>query len=559
MQTNLFDTGNSSPNFKITDDPFYFDAKYGLNQEIRGHLGAIYPETFKGNKTTITHLERLCAKYPMIPYFKNFLGITYKAAGWKSKAEEIFKWTLKTHPEFLYARINRAVIYLEKGQEKKVPHLLGKTFNLAELYPEREEFHENEVLSYHQVSISYFLAINDFESAENRMEKMNEINPESPLTLEARQEIMMHNMETNPLRFAADRAKKISVPNRGYRKETQTDQKPKFTHPEIEQLYQFGFDIPEEVILELLELPHESLIDDLEKVIDDAINRFEYFKDEVDQNGWDDSKYNFSLHAIFLLAELGSEKSLEAIFELLRQGDQFLDFWYSFDLEIYVRFPIAKLAINNTDALKEFVEEPNNCAAARNIPVSALDIIGSIDPDCRDKVSEIFKELLQFHLDRLDDTTVIDSELLSFLVWSCIDIGEVNLLPLIKPLYERNLIHELMVGTYNDVAKSIKETTPYYESFYYSIMDHYEHLESVYTGVRGQFANDSNIFDDQLFESLFLSSKINSPIEFDEDDDDWFDFDDRKPFLPEKNPHKDIGRNDPCPCGSGKKYKRCCL
>jgi preprotein translocase subunit SecA len=23
------------------------------------------------------------------------------------------------------------------------------------------------------------------------------------------------------------------------------------------------------------------------------------------------------------------------------------------------------------------------------------------------------------------------------------------------------------------------------------------------------------------------------------------------------NTHKKIGRNDPCPCGSGKKYKRC--
>ncbi|MBR2386384.1 SEC-C domain-containing protein [bacterium] len=22
---------------------------------------------------------------------------------------------------------------------------------------------------------------------------------------------------------------------------------------------------------------------------------------------------------------------------------------------------------------------------------------------------------------------------------------------------------------------------------------------------------------------------------------------------------KDVGRNDPCPCGSGKKYKNCCL
>ena len=28
---------------------------------------------------------------------------------------------------------------------------------------------------------------------------------------------------------------------------------------------------------------------------------------------------------------------------------------------------------------------------------------------------------------------------------------------------------------------------------------------------------------------------------------------------PAINPFKDIGRNDPCPCGSGKKFKKCCL
>lgn len=28
---------------------------------------------------------------------------------------------------------------------------------------------------------------------------------------------------------------------------------------------------------------------------------------------------------------------------------------------------------------------------------------------------------------------------------------------------------------------------------------------------------------------------------------------------PVTNPFKDVGRNDPCPCGSGKKYKKCCL
>jgi len=30
------------------------------------------------------------------------------------------------------------------------------------------------------------------------------------------------------------------------------------------------------------------------------------------------------------------------------------------------------------------------------------------------------------------------------------------------------------------------------------------------------------------------------------------------PLLPRREPAK-IGRNDPCPCGSGKKYKFCCL
>jgi uncharacterized protein YchJ len=29
--------------------------------------------------------------------------------------------------------------------------------------------------------------------------------------------------------------------------------------------------------------------------------------------------------------------------------------------------------------------------------------------------------------------------------------------------------------------------------------------------------------------------------------------------APERNPMRVVGRNDPCPCGSGKKFKKCCL
>jgi len=29
--------------------------------------------------------------------------------------------------------------------------------------------------------------------------------------------------------------------------------------------------------------------------------------------------------------------------------------------------------------------------------------------------------------------------------------------------------------------------------------------------------------------------------------------------IPRFTPTKKVGRNEPCPCGSGKKYKKCCL
>jgi hypothetical protein len=35
--------------------------------------------------------------------------------------------------------------------------------------------------------------------------------------------------------------------------------------------------------------------------------------------------------------------------------------------------------------------------------------------------------------------------------------------------------------------------------------------------------------------------------------------DEPEPEAPAENKFRDVGRNDPCPCGSGKKFKKCCL
>jgi len=44
-----------------------------------------------------------------------------------------------------------------------------------------------------------------------------------------------------------------------------------------------------------------------------------------------------------------------------------------------------------------------------------------------------------------------------------------------------------------------------------------------------------------------------------DDDDNSYSPDATATIIPIKRDGPKVGRNDPCPCGSGKKYKKCCL
>ncbi len=47
------------------------------------------------------------------------------------------------------------------------------------------------------------------------------------------------------------------------------------------------------------------------------------------------------------------------------------------------------------------------------------------------------------------------------------------------------------------------------------------------------------------------------PQDDEEEDDDGGDYDE-EPVVPATRAAPTVGRNAPCPCGSGKKYKKCC-
>jgi Protein of unknown function (DUF1186)/SEC-C motif len=70
--------------------------------------------------------------------------------------------------------------------------------------------------------------------------------------------------------------------------------------------------------------------------------------------------------------------------------------------------------------------------------------------------------------------------------------------------------------------------------------------------------HEYTLFGDTIDE---LSSWYCFTEQYNEDQERWRQQADTNSILsqPYENPFKGVGRNDPCPCGSGKKFKRCCL
>lgn len=380
---------------------------------------------------------------------------------------------------------------------------------------------------------------------------MGEVEPDSPEVERSLIDIMQHNMKKNLHLHEQEKLMERRVECRGYPKDLQTDQPPLFTHPEIEELYKHGLDIPEELVKTILELPRETVITDLERVLEDAIYRYEYFYDEAsdEYDGWNEERYSFSDHAMLLLTELRSKKSLDKILDLLRQGDEFQEFWYGDLLEDLFSESVAILGEENLEAVTNFVKEPDLGAYSRNIGVSALEDVVRFDETRRKEVIEHFDDLIQFHLGQLDNDRIIDTTLLSFLVWSCINISAEELLPSIRKLFERNLIHETMAGNLQAVENDIEGEIYGGNDHPKTIFERYEYITS--KPFMGAFAPPNDLPDHK--------SGLNPFSEFSEDNFPSA----TQPFQPTTepatNPYKNTGRNDPCPCGSGRKFKKCCL
>lgn len=516
--------------YKITTDPNFLDKQNAITPELSSKLEWFHKLALAGKKSSVQKILDAIEQFPYNPQLKNYLSVLYGQLGDTKKMYDMNRWIISEHPDYLFGKLNLANEYYLKHEFEKMPEILGEAMELKALYPERETFHLNEVVSFLKCAVLYFTATGNIEQAEIRYDIMHELAPDADDTDVAMRQILVARMKAVEERFEEEQKSRISV--KTIQQEIKTISKaPKFNHEEIEWLYSNGLYIGKEKLNKILSLPKDTLIPDLELVLQDSINRYGYFNKFVEENEWDEEKMNFVVHAIYLLGELEEAKSLDAIFNILSQSDEYFELYLGDFLTSMIWEPIYKIAANNLEACKQFMFKPGIDTYARTIFPDMIEQLALNHPERRNEALNWYADVIQFFLSSKVEDNVIDSDVVALLICNVIDIKGSELLSEIEKLFERGIVSKGICGAWKEVKDAFERPDKYDKrKEILPIAERYEKVTATWAG--------------------YNKEKSSSQFDY----NDYFN----PPVLPVKNEPK-IGRNEPCPCGSGKKYKKCCM
>lgn len=499
------------------------DATYpeGLDQDqVDGfHDGAV-----NGRSSAVRRLLKAIERFPTVPCLKNYLVATYTALKKHAEAAAATEMMLAAHPDYLFGRVMAARLRIERGRMEEALALLGPSLRLRDLYPETPVFHVSEVKAYYHAVSVYHLAAGNRSACAGTLMALQQLVPESAEVADLVRKIaLQHSTELRErMEKEAQLAIKVrepEIPDTDF-----PDDTPTFLNPEIHWLYEYGYDLPAAKIRSILSLPRESLVADLTTLLDDAVRVGPATHWERDAFGHDD-ELSGPLNALHFLAEVRATEAFDMVLEFFSQHSELLEMWlgeekFSDFLHPYVEAP--------RDRLAQWMKRPGLSAIAREGFSEAVAALAMREPSRRAEVLAWFEDLLEFLAVSPPEDNILDTDLVSTMVGSLCDLRAVELLPLIRKLYDRNLVSDFQVGGYDEIAEEIiTPTDPRKIRPIRPLIDCY----------RSRTPPEAP--------PEILRGGIESLLD--------------RPGPKPQAAAICAGRNDPCPCGSGRKHKKCCM
>ena len=358
------------------------------------------------------------------------------------------------------------------------------------------------------------------------------------------------------------------------------DGAPSFNHPElIRNLYEYDVDIAPNIIREILALPRESLLDDLAAILDDADKRFDFFvENERKPNGgrFPHTMRNFPFHAICLLAEIVSDRSVDLVLGFLISKNHapdankdFIEFWLGEHITETIWQILFRLGRGREQDLVSFFFEDNIDIYTKQVAPSALTQIALRFPEQRGAILALFEGIFRRFIAMESDGAKIDRTMVAMALSDYADLAPEPVSPLARQLYERNLVDIRYSGKYEKLMEYGRRA---FKNKLEEVPDIYKLYKTVFETWHSYNPQDGELSLEQRIESI---RKTINKMEIDDEIaakknrvmEELLKPRPREIFQPRADPlipssqvaKIKVGRNDPCPCGSGKKYKKCCL
>ena len=319
--------------------------------------------------------------------------------------------------------------------------------------------------------------------------------------------------------------------------------RPTFLHPVFEQLYTRDYFIDDAVLREILALEPAATVPELLKITTTTLDDF--LADELEGAEWAETYYFH--HALHLLHNLQAPEALDVYRRLLRLDSSSTEFWFGDDLFEEVPALLARAAQTRLPELLAMLEDGEILLQHRLVASDAISRLAREQPELRPSISAFLQSYLRHiiaHADQAAQLFPTDTDVYGYgmedylggLLADMQDAGLQELEPEMRELHRLGLIDEGIAGGAD--AINFNKLRPLLPSP--DIFARYQQLRDAPDNY-SPFHPDAAAIAKRRAEQEAKYAQL------------------RRASLPQqpRQALPKIGRNDPCPCGSGKKYKKC--
>ena len=281
----------------------------------------------------------------------------------------------------------------------------------------------------------------------------------------------------------------------------------------------------------------QAAVDDPDAIIPDLLKVLEHTANNADDVVKDET-YMAHLYALYLLAQFREKRAYPLILKLMESSSSTLELLLSDTITEDLDRILASVYDGDLQALKALIENQEHDEWARVAAISSLVILVAQDALSREDVLTYFKSLLHT-LDRNKEDYIF----WSYLINHGVDLYPDMIYDEIKQAFADNIVDEMVldlafVDGYIERGKEsvlAKLKTNKYTTY----------IDDTTAEMKGWAAFQPK--------SSSASMRLNSPAS-------QLPYDSQMEMTTGQviRTAPKIGRNDPCPCGSGKKYKKCC-